>query len=197
MSISAQVDKATNEFLVAADWGLNLKISDDCSSSAKCGELLRSILTKLQTNNTTVQMRSLELLQTCMQNNHLVVQTFHQKEFQLNVLNALKVIHDFSVKDKLLNMIRAWGEYFRSKNEFPNYFATYEFLLSNRTSFPGKTDDSVYSSPQASNPVLDSRPVHSKPVIVSISFSTKKIKLESNPNHVLIMKSKYKACYSK
>ena len=174
MALIAQVDKATNEFLISADWGLNLKISDECSNSAKSEEVLRSLVTKIQCNNSTVQMRALDLLQTLMQNNHVIVQTFHQKALQMLVLNSLRSIHDYQVKNRLLNLIRAWGEHFRSKNEFPNYYATYDFLMQNKTSFPGRTDDSIYTAPQANIPILDSRPTNSRPtnvIFISLLFT--------------------------
>ena len=57
-------------------------------------------------------MHSLELLQTCMQNNHLVVKTFIRK------IECFEVIHYFSVQDKRQGNYNFFDQQRYSKQQF-------------------------------------------------------------------------------
>ena len=158
--LTQAAEKATDEWAIAADWQTNMEIAGRCKGVQECHAVLSVILRRLKQPEAAVQMRALELLQACMGNSFPMVQAVHSNHTQQQLLALTSSLSDYRVKNKLLNMMRAWAEAFANVPSLFNFKACQRSLEANGTAFPGRDDDSHYSppeQPQAAR-IYDARP---------------------------------------
>uniref|UniRef100_A0A7S4IQZ9 VHS domain-containing protein n=1 Tax=Vannella robusta TaxID=1487602 RepID=A0A7S4IQZ9_9EUKA len=152
MSLEQLIIEATDDFLVACDWEKNFEICAKVTNDNDGNVFTTTVKRRIEKGSERTKSRAVELLQTGMQNSHWIVRAVHSPDFQkflLDLVNGKSLNYDN--KNKLLNLIRAWGEAFRPGNDhpgFPNFFRTYQFLEGSQR-FPARDDDSNFMPPTA------------------------------------------------
>lgn len=151
MSLVKLINEATDDFLVSCDWEKNFEVCSNIKNDQD-GQTFTTIVRKnIDKGSERTKARCIELLQIGMQNNYWIVRAVHTPDFQryfVDILNKKILPTDYT--NKLLNLIRAWGEAFRPGFDhpgFPNYFKTFQFLQQSY-GFPARDDDSNYLPPQ-------------------------------------------------
>ena len=152
-SLAQLVDQATDEYLVAPDWEKNVMICSLIDSPQAGVEFGYALRRRLNLSEPRIIGRSLDLLQMAMQDSYWVVIAVHHPEFQKFLVDKARASRwPYEEQNKLLNLVRSWGEtYFPGHQNpggaFPNYFKTYQYLVNLSCRFPGKSDDSNFHPP--------------------------------------------------
>ena len=161
------IDEATDDFLVSSDWEKNLQICEQINNLDDGVVFAKAIKRQLGSQSKRTRERTIELLQTGMQNNYWVVRGVHSPDVLNSLIDLIRSpSFDNSLKNQLLNLVRAWGEAYQDNSYgLPNFTSTFQFLRSRNFSFPSKTDDSNYSPPQMPQP-KPVAPVVSQPRVI-------------------------------
>lgn len=154
------VEEATAETLQAPDWMKNMQICDMVNLEQIAGQdIVRALKKRLAMKNSTVQLLTLSLLETCVKN---CEKMFSEVASEKLLNEMVKAIDDpqtsSAVRDKALKMIESWGESTEELRYLPVYEETYKSLKSRGIHFPGRDAESlapIFTPPkvQSSQPV--------------------------------------------
>nr|XP_020478782.1 target of Myb protein 1-like isoform X2 [Monopterus albus] len=206
--VGQRIERATSSSLPSEDWALNMEVCDMINSSEEGPkDAVRAIRKRIAGNkNFKEVMLALTVLETCVKNCgyrfHIVVTT---REFIEGVLvqsiiprnNPPMVLHD-----RVLSIIQAWADAFRSSPDLTGVVAVYEDLRRKGLEFP-MTELHGYSPVQApkktvpgNGPAVTTLPavrLPSKPPLISPQTSELKLALEGTgaltPSQVKMLKT--------
>uniref|UniRef100_A0A3Q2FDM4 Target of myb1 membrane trafficking protein n=1 Tax=Cyprinodon variegatus TaxID=28743 RepID=A0A3Q2FDM4_CYPVA len=152
--VGQRIERATNSSLPSEDWELNMEICDIINSSEEGPrDAVRAIKKRILANKNFKEiMFALTVLETCVKNCgyrfHILVTT---RDFVEGVLlrsiiprnNPPQVVHD-----RVLAIIQAWADAFRSSPDLTGVVSVYEDLRRKGLEFPVAQLDG-YSSTEA------------------------------------------------
>ncbi|XP_063760951.1 target of Myb protein 1 isoform X4 [Eleginops maclovinus] len=152
--VGQRIESATNSSLPSDDWALNMDICDAINSAEEGPkDAVRALKKRIMGNkNFKEVMLALTVLETCVKNCgyrfHILVTT---RDFVEGVLvraiiprnNPPLVVHD-----RVLSIIQAWADAFRSSPDLTGVVSVYEDLRRKGLEFP-MTELDGYSSDQA------------------------------------------------
>ncbi|GAA6215514.1 target of Myb protein 1-like isoform X1 [Lates japonicus] len=193
--VGQRIERATGSSLPSEDWALNMEICDIINSSEEGPkDAVRAIKKRIVGNkNFKEVMLALTVLETCVKNCgyrfHILVTT---RDFIEGVLvrsiiprnNPPLVLHD-----RVLSIIQAWADAFRSSPDLTGVVSVYEDLRRKGLEFP-MTELDGYSPVQApkktlpgNGPTVTTVPavlLSSKPPLIPPQTSELKLALEGN-----------------
>ncbi|XP_070837019.1 target of Myb1 membrane trafficking protein isoform X4 [Chaetodon trifascialis] len=193
--VGQRIEAATSSSLPSEDWALNMEICDMINSSEEGPkDAVRAIKKRIVGNkNFKEVMQALTVLETCVKNCgyrfHILVTT---RDFVEGVLvrsiiprnNPPLVLHD-----RVLSIIQAWADAFRSSPDLTGVVSVYEDLRRKGLEFP-MTELDGYSPVQApqktlpgNGPAVTTLPaalLSSKPPLIPAQTSELKLALEGN-----------------
>ncbi|XP_029364895.1 target of Myb1 membrane trafficking protein isoform X2 [Echeneis naucrates] len=193
--VGQRIECATSSSLPSDDWALNMEICDMINSSEEGPkDAVRAIKKRIVGNkNFKEVMLALTVLETCVKNCgyrfHILVTT---RDFIEGVLvrsiiprnNPPLVLHD-----RVLSIIQAWADAFRSSPDLTGVVSVYEDLRRKGLEFP-MTELDGYSTAQAPQktlpgnvPAVTALPavlLSSKPPLIPPQTSELKLALEGN-----------------
>ncbi|KAM4717616.1 target of Myb1 membrane trafficking protein isoform 4-T4 [Anableps anableps] len=152
--VGQRIERATNSSLPSEDWELNMEICDIINSSEEGPrDAVRAIKKRIVANKNFKEiMLALTVLETCVKNCgyrfHILVTT---RDFIEGVLvrtiiprnNPPQIVHD-----RVLSIIQAWADAFRSSPDLTGVVSVYEDLRRKGLEFPATQLDG-YSLAQA------------------------------------------------
>ncbi|CAI5674438.1 unnamed protein product [Oreochromis niloticus] len=152
--VGQRIERATSSSLPSEDWELNMEICDIINSSEEGPkDALRAIKKRIVGNkNFKEVMLTLTVLETCVKNCgyrfHILVTT---RDFIEGVLvrsiipknNPPQILHD-----RVLGIIQAWADAFRSSPDLTGVVSVYEDLRRKGLEFPANQLEG-YTPPQA------------------------------------------------
>lgn len=154
------VEEATAETLQAPDWMKNMQICDMVNLEQIAGQdIVRALKKRLAMKNSTVQLLTLSLLETCVKNCEKMFSEVASEKLLNEMVRAIDDPQTASaVRDKALKMIESWGESTEELRYLPVYEETYKSLKSRGIHFPGRDAESlapIFTPPkvQSSQPV--------------------------------------------
>lgn len=154
------VEEATAETLQAPDWMKNMQICDMVNLEQIAGQdIVRALKKRLAMKNSTVQLLTLSLLETCVKNCEKMFSEVASEKLLNEMVRAIDDPQTSSaVRDKALKMIESWGESTEELRYLPVYEETYKSLKSRGIHFPGRDAESlapIFTPPkvQSSQPV--------------------------------------------
>lgn len=145
------VEIATDaERIQSENWGLNMEICDYINFTSDGGRnALRAIRKRLQTqmgkNNATV-MYTLTVLETCVKNcDQRFIVLVCQKEFINELVRLISAKYDApqAVQERVLELIQAWSDAFKSNPALVGVTEVYEELKSKGVEFPATDFDKM------------------------------------------------------
>uniref|UniRef100_A0AAQ5XIA1 Target of myb1 membrane trafficking protein n=1 Tax=Amphiprion ocellaris TaxID=80972 RepID=A0AAQ5XIA1_AMPOC len=156
--VGQMIERATGSSLPTEDWALNMEICDTINSSEEGPkDALRAVKKRIVGNkNFKEVMLTLTVLETCVKNCgyrfHILVTT---RDFIEGVLvrsiiprnNPPAILHD-----RVLSIIQAWADAFRSSPDLTGVVSVYEDLRRKGLEFP-MTELDGYSPVQASKKI--------------------------------------------
>eukprot|EP00742_Colponemidia_sp_Colp-10_P003173 GILJ01003381.1.p1 GENE.GILJ01003381.1~~GILJ01003381.1.p1 ORF type:complete len:532 (-),score=62.51 GILJ01003381.1:178-1773(-) len=149
--VSQSVEKASSELLIGPDWQLNLDVCDIIKARPEgCKEGVKAIKKRLKNKNPKVQLLTLTVLETAMQN---CGPQFHaavgNKEFMGELVNITKKTDvNRSVEERILGLIQTWAETFSNqRHQYPLFVETYDTLKRKGVNFPDR-------DPRSAPPIL-------------------------------------------
>ncbi|XP_048847496.1 target of Myb protein 1-like isoform X2 [Brienomyrus brachyistius] len=158
--VGQRIEHATSAALLSEDWGLNMEICDiinDTEDGPK--DAVRAIKKRIVGNkNFREVMLALTVLETCVKNCghrfHVLVST---REFVDGVLVRAILPRNnppMVVQDRVLSLIQAWADAFRSSPSLTGVVSVYEDLRRRGVEFPGTELDglSLIHTPRRSLP---------------------------------------------
>ncbi|XP_023149357.1 target of Myb protein 1 isoform X1 [Amphiprion ocellaris] len=193
--VGQMIERATGSSLPTEDWALNMEICDTINSSEEGPkDALRAVKKRIVGNkNFKEVMLTLTVLETCVKNCgyrfHILVTT---RDFIEGVLvrsiiprnNPPAILHD-----RVLSIIQAWADAFRSSPDLTGVVSVYEDLRRKGLEFP-MTELDGYSPVQASKktlpgngPAVTTLPavlLSSKPPLIPPQTSELKLALEGS-----------------
>ncbi|XP_042361730.1 target of Myb protein 1 isoform X3 [Plectropomus leopardus] len=193
--VGQRIEAATSSSLPSEDWTLNMEICDMINSSEEGPkDAIRAIRKRIVGNkNFKEVMLALTVLETCVKNCgyrfHILVTT---RDFVEGVLvraiiprnNPPLILHD-----RVLSIIQAWADAFRSSPDLTGVVSVYEDLRRKGLEFP-MTELDGYSPVQpqkktvpGNGPAVTSLPaalLSSKPPLIPPQTSELKLALEGN-----------------
>ncbi|XP_063760949.1 target of Myb protein 1 isoform X2 [Eleginops maclovinus] len=189
--VGQRIESATNSSLPSDDWALNMDICDAINSAEEGPkDAVRALKKRIMGNkNFKEVMLALTVLETCVKNCgyrfHILVTT---RDFVEGVLvraiiprnNPPLVVHD-----RVLSIIQAWADAFRSSPDLTGVVSVYEDLRRKGLEFP-MTELDGYSSDQAPkktapvNGAAVTTLLSSKPPLIPPQTSELKLALEGN-----------------
>ncbi|XP_022046379.1 target of Myb protein 1 isoform X2 [Acanthochromis polyacanthus] len=193
--VGQMIERATGSSLPTEDWALNMEICDTINSSEEGPkDAVRAIKKRIVGNkNFKEVMLTLTVLETCVKNCgyrfHILVTT---RDFIEGVLvrsiiprnNPPAILHD-----RVLSIIQAWADAFRSSPDLTGVVSVYEDLRRKGLEFP-MTELDGYSPVQASKktlpgngPAVTTLPavlLSSKPPLIPPQTSELKLALEGS-----------------
>nr|XP_020481793.1 target of Myb protein 1-like isoform X1 [Labrus bergylta] len=206
--VGQRIESATGSSLPSDDWALNMEICDLINSAEEGPrDAIRALKKRIVGNkNFKEVMLALTVLETCVKNCgyrfHILVTT---RDFVEGVLvrsiiprnNPPLVLHD-----RVLSIIQAWADAFRSSPDLTGVVSVYEDLRRKGLEFP-MTELDGYTPVQAQKPTVSANgPVvttlpagllSSKPPIISPATSELKLALEGShaftPSQVKTLKA--------
>ncbi|XP_038124157.1 target of Myb protein 1 isoform X3 [Cyprinodon tularosa] len=206
--VGQRIERATNSSLPSEDWELNMEICDIINSSEEGPrDAVRAIKKRiLENKNFKEIMYALTVLETCVKNCgyrfHILVTT---RDFVEGVLlrsiiprnNPPQVVHD-----RVLAIIQAWADAFRSSPDLTGVVSVYEDLRRKGLEFPVAQLDG-YSSTEApkkhlprNGPTVTTLPamrLSSKPPLIPAHTSELKLALEGTgaftPSQIKMLKT--------
>ncbi|CAI5674437.1 unnamed protein product [Oreochromis niloticus] len=157
--VGQRIERATSSSLPSEDWELNMEICDIINSSEEGPkDALRAIKKRIVGNkNFKEVMLTLTVLETCVKNCgyrfHILVTT---RDFIEGVLvrsiipknNPPQILHD-----RVLGIIQAWADAFRSSPDLTGVVSVYEDLRRKGLEFPANQLEG-YTPPQAPKKTL-------------------------------------------
>uniref|UniRef100_S4RVM4 Target of myb1 like 2 membrane trafficking protein n=1 Tax=Petromyzon marinus TaxID=7757 RepID=S4RVM4_PETMA len=153
-------ERATDGALPGEDWTLNMEICDIVSETEDGPkDAIRAIRKKLSGNkNFREVMLTLTVLETCVKNcGHRFHTLVAQRDFVDGVL--VKVVQPKNnppalVQDKVLSLIQAWADAFRSSPDLTGVVHVYEELKKKGIEFPSSTTETLspIHTPQRTRP---------------------------------------------
>uniref|UniRef100_H3A0P0 Target of myb1 membrane trafficking protein n=1 Tax=Latimeria chalumnae TaxID=7897 RepID=H3A0P0_LATCH len=156
-------EKATDGFLQSEDWGLNMEICDIINETEEGPkDAIRALKKRIVGNkNFREVLLTLIVLETCVKNcGHRFHYLVASRDFVEGVL--VKTILPKNnppniVQDKVLNLIQAWADAFRSSPDLTGVVSVYEELKRKGLEFPMTDLDSLspIHTPQRSVPDVD------------------------------------------
>ncbi|XP_062874688.1 target of Myb protein 1 [Trichomycterus rosablanca] len=147
------VDQATRSSLPSSDWNLNMDICDIINNSEEGPkDAVRAIKKKIVGNrNFKEVMLTLTVLETCVKNCghklHVLVST---REFVDTVLVRTYLPKNeppFVIQEKVLRIIQAWADAFRSFPDLTGVVYVYEDLRKRGVNFPKADVNSLVHNP--------------------------------------------------
>ncbi|CAJ1075728.1 target of Myb protein 1 isoform X2 [Xyrichtys novacula] len=194
-TVGQRIEKATGSSLPSEDWALNMEICDMINSSEEGPrDAVRAIKKRIVGNkNFKEVMLALTVLETCVKNCgyrfHILVTT---RDFVEGVLvrsiiprnNPPLILHD-----RVLSIIQAWADAFRSSPDLTGVVSVYEDLRRKGLEFPMTELDgySPVQGPQKTLPgngsavtTLPANLLSSKPPIIPPHTSELKLALEGS-----------------
>ncbi|XP_049416697.1 target of Myb protein 1 isoform X4 [Epinephelus fuscoguttatus] len=206
--VGQRIESATGSSLPSEDWTLNMEICDTINSSEEGPkDAVRAIKKRIVGNkNFKEVMLTLTVLETCVKNCgyrfHILVTT---RDFVEGVLvrsiiprnNPPLILHD-----RVLSIIQAWADAFRSSPDLTGVVSVYEDLRRKGLEFP-MTELDGYSPAQpqkktlpGNGPAVTTLPavrLSSKPPLISPQTSELKLALEGSnaftPSQIKKLKS--------
>ncbi|XP_034078606.1 target of Myb protein 1 isoform X3 [Gymnodraco acuticeps] len=189
--VGQRIESATNSNLPSDDWTLNMEICDAINSAEEGPkDAVRALKKRIMGNkNFKEVMLTLTVLETCVKNCgyrfHILVTT---RDFVEGVLvraiiprnNPPLVVHD-----RVLSIVQAWADAFRSSPDLTGVVSVYEDLRRKGLEFP-MTELDGYSPEQAPkktapvNGAAVTTLLSSKPPLISPQCSELKLALEGN-----------------
>ncbi|XP_054616142.1 target of Myb protein 1 isoform X2 [Dunckerocampus dactyliophorus] len=187
--VGQRIETATSSSLPSEDWSLNMEICDMINSSEEGPkDAVRSIKKRIVGNkNFKEVMLALTVLETCVKNCgyrfHILVTT---RDFIEGVLvrsiiprnNPPLIVHD-----RVLSIIQAWADAFRSSPDLTGVVSVYEDLRRKGLEFP-MTELDGYSPVQAPKRTLP----RNGPVVATLPAALLSSKLPLNPPQTLELK---------
>uniref|UniRef100_S4RVM1 Target of myb1 like 2 membrane trafficking protein n=1 Tax=Petromyzon marinus TaxID=7757 RepID=S4RVM1_PETMA len=154
-------ERATDGALPGEDWTLNMEICDIVSETEDGPkDAIRAIRKKLSGNkNFREVMLTLTVLETCVKNcGHRFHTLVAQRDFVDGVL--VKVVQPKNnppalVQDKVLSLIQAWADAFRSSPDLTGVVHVYEELKKKGIEFPSSTTETlspIHTPQRTANP---------------------------------------------
>ncbi|XP_041093800.1 target of Myb protein 1-like isoform X2 [Polyodon spathula] len=162
--VGQRIDKATDGSLQSEDWGLNIEICDIINETDEGPkDAIKALKKRIVGNkNFNEVMLSLTLLEACVKNcGHRVHVLVSSREFVEGVL--VKTIlpknnPPAAVQDKVLSLIQAWADAFRSSPDLTGVVSVYEDLRRKGLEFPMTDLDSLSPIHTPHRSVPDSDP---------------------------------------
>ncbi|XP_064419408.1 target of Myb1 membrane trafficking protein isoform X2 [Latimeria chalumnae] len=161
--VGQRIEKATDGFLQSEDWGLNMEICDIINETEEGPkDAIRALKKRIVGNkNFREVLLTLIVLETCVKNcGHRFHYLVASRDFVEGVL--VKTILPKNnppniVQDKVLNLIQAWADAFRSSPDLTGVVSVYEELKRKGLEFPMTDLDSLspIHTPQRSVPDVD------------------------------------------
>ncbi|XP_037332282.1 target of Myb protein 1 isoform X6 [Pungitius pungitius] len=193
--VGQRVESATGSSLPSEDWALNMEICDMINSSEDgAKDAVRALKKRIMGNrNFKEVMLALTVLETCVKNCgykfHILVTT---RDFVEGVLvrsiipknNPPLILHD-----RVLSIVQAWADAFRSSPDLTGVVSVYEDLRRKGLEFPVTELDGYapIQAPQKPSPgngpsvaTLPSALLPSKPPLIPPLTSQLKLALEGN-----------------
>eukprot|EP00062_Callorhinchus_milii_P023818 gi/632983068/ref/XP_007908465.1/ PREDICTED: TOM1-like protein 2 isoform X3 [Callorhinchus milii] len=166
--VGQRIEQATDGSLQAEDWGLNIEICDIINETEEGPkDAIRALRKRLAGNkNFREVMLCLTVLETCVKNcGHRFHVLVASRDFVEGVL--VKTILPKNnppnvVQDKVLSLIQAWADAFRSTPDLTGVVAMYEELRRKGLEFPMTDLDALspIHTPQRSIPEVDPAETH-------------------------------------
>ncbi|KAM4650951.1 target of Myb1 membrane trafficking protein [Discoglossus pictus] len=183
--VGQRIEKATGGSLRSEDWALNMEICDIVNETEEGPKDAIRALKKRIVGNKNFQevMLALTVLETCVKNcGHRLHVLVASQEFVEGVLvktilpknNAPNII-----SDKVLNLIQAWADAFRSSPDLTGVVSVYEDLRRKGLEFPMTDLDTL--SPIHTPQVSFSRPELIPPQISTPTNSLQRAGSQSSP----------------
>ncbi|KAM4717614.1 target of Myb1 membrane trafficking protein isoform 2-T2 [Anableps anableps] len=206
--VGQRIERATNSSLPSEDWELNMEICDIINSSEEGPrDAVRAIKKRIVANKNFKEiMLALTVLETCVKNCgyrfHILVTT---RDFIEGVLvrtiiprnNPPQIVHD-----RVLSIIQAWADAFRSSPDLTGVVSVYEDLRRKGLEFPATQLDgySLAQAPKKTLPgngpavtSLSAVRLSSKPPLIPAHTSELKLALEGTgaftPSQVKMLKT--------
>ncbi|XP_058876969.1 TOM1-like protein 2, partial [Acipenser ruthenus] len=162
--VGQRIDKATDGSLQSEDWGLNIEICDIINETEEGPkDAIKALKKRIVGNkNFNEVMLSLTLLEACVKNcGHRLHVLVSSREFVEGVL--VKTIlpknnPPAAVQDKVLSLIQAWADAFRSSPDLTGVVSVYEDLRRKGLEFPMTDLDSLSPIHTPHRSVPDSDP---------------------------------------
>ncbi|XP_043924004.1 target of Myb protein 1 isoform X2 [Protopterus annectens] len=166
--VGQRIEHATNGALQSEDWALNMDICDVINETEEGPkDAIRALKKRIVGNkNFHEVMLALTVLETCVKNCghrfHVLVASHEFVEGVLVKAILPKNNPPNIVQDKVLNLIQAWADAFRSSPDLTGVVAVYEDLRRKGLEFPMTDLDSLspIHTPQRSVPDLPSLSNH-------------------------------------
>ncbi|XP_049819739.1 TOM1-like protein 2 isoform X2 [Aethina tumida] len=148
--VGSRIEQATDASLASENWGLNMEICDLVNETEDgprdAIKAIRKRLSQFVGKNYTVVMYTLTVLETCVKN---CGKRFHvlvcSKDFVQELVKLIGPKNDppTAVQEKVLSLIQAWADAFRSKPEMSGVVSVYQDLLAKGIEFPPTDLDSL------------------------------------------------------
>uniref|UniRef100_A0A0D6QZC3 VHS domain-containing protein n=1 Tax=Araucaria cunninghamii TaxID=56994 RepID=A0A0D6QZC3_ARACU len=132
------VEEATTREMQEPDWAANLRICDALNSGKLPGQdVVRAIKKRLAVKNPVVQYLALVLLETCAMNCDKVFSEIASEKVLEEMVNMIDDSHTIpGNRNKVLQLIQAWGESGNDLRYLPVFEETYKSLKSRGLRFP-------------------------------------------------------------
>eukprot|EP01083_Nonionella_stella_P077154 210507_1 len=156
MQIQQVIAAATDQRLVAPDWGKNTQICEIANiDPERCAVVVQAIVRKLENPNSTVVGHSLTLLDSLIKNGRPHVHLAVSNEwFMEKVAGVVYNQPDPQVRDQALRLISAWSSAFQARGpEYAVFHKTFVRLQSEGVRFPSDKGDAPVFTPPISTEV--------------------------------------------
>lgn len=139
------VEEATNMQLQEPDWAANLRICDMVNASKLTGQdVARAIKKRFAVKNPMVQYLALILLETCAMNCDKMFSEIASEKVLDDMVKLIDDPHTItSNRNKVLQLIQAWGESDNELRYLPVFEETYKSLKSRGLRFPGRDSETL------------------------------------------------------
>ncbi|KAH9318313.1 hypothetical protein KI387_020082 [Taxus chinensis] len=139
------VEDATNMQLQEPDWAANLRICDMVNASKLTGQdVVRGIKKRFCVKNPMVQYLALILLETCAMNCDKMFSEIASEKVLDEMVKMIDDPHTItSNRNKVLQLIQAWGESDNELRYLPVFEETYKSLKSRGLRFPGRDIENI------------------------------------------------------
>lgn len=138
------VEEATSQNFQEPDWAANLRICDMLNSGKLSGQdVVRGIKKRITVKHPMVQYLALILLETCAMNCDKVFSEVASERVLDEMVKMIDDPHTIAGnRNKILQLIQAWGESGEDLRYLPVFEETYKRLKSRGIRFPGHGNES-------------------------------------------------------